>query len=182
MVNIYKLELTNLQQEILRLLFVKSGEKLNQRRIAIYLNVSQPAVMKALPELIKKEYINVQQDKESKRWAIQLNKSNDKIMQLKRIDNLKQIYESNLANFLEKQFPGATIVLFGSYSRGDDIITSDIDIAIIGRKDKSINLEKYEKVIERTINLNFYDSWSKIHINLKENICNGIILFGNVEL
>ena len=104
------------------------------------------------------------------------------MMQLKRVDNLKQIYESNLANFLEEQFLGATIVLFGSYSRGDDLINSDIDIAIIGRKEKSINLEEYEKILQRKINLSFFGSWDKIHINLKENICNGIILFGTVEL
>ncbi|MGE0793650.1 MAG: nucleotidyltransferase domain-containing protein [Candidatus Woesearchaeota archaeon] len=182
MINICKLKLTNLQQEILRLLFIKSGEKLNQRRISLHLNVSQPAVIKALPELIKNEYIQVQQDKESKRWEIELNKSNNQIMQLKRVDNLKQIYESNLANFLEEQLPGATIILFGSYSRGDDLINSDIDVAVIGRKDKLINLEKYEKILQRTINLSFFGSWSKININLKENICNGIILFGTVEL
>lgn len=182
MVNICKLELTSLQQEILRLLFIKSGVKLNQRRISIYLNVSQPAIMKALPLLVKKEYVKIEQDKESKRWSIELNKSNIKIMQLKRIDNLKQIYESGLANFLEEQFLGGTIILFGSFSRGDDIITSDIDIALIGRKDKLIHLDKYEKALERKINLNFYDSWKKININLKENICNGIVLFGNVEL
>ena len=46
MVNIYKLKLTNLQQEILRLMFVKAGALLNQRQIAKVLEVSQPAVMK----------------------------------------------------------------------------------------------------------------------------------------
>ena len=51
MVNICKLKLTSLQQEILRLLFIKTGIKLNQRQIANYLKVSQPAVMKALPGL-----------------------------------------------------------------------------------------------------------------------------------
>jgi len=65
MVNIYKLKLTNLQQEILRLLFVKVGISLNQRQIAKILEVSQPAVMKALPKLEKESLIKIQQDKES---------------------------------------------------------------------------------------------------------------------
>ena len=89
MVNRYKLKLTNLQQEILRLLFAKSGMVLNQRQISKYLEVSQPAVMKALPELEKQEMIRIEQDKESKRWAIQLNRDNLEVMQLKRIDNLR---------------------------------------------------------------------------------------------
>jgi len=182
MVNIYKLKLTNLQQEILRLLFIKTGESLNQRAIARALKVSPPAVMKSLPKLEKESLIKLIQDKDSKRWSIELNQDNYKVMQLKRVDNLKLIYESGLADYLEKEFAGATIILFGSYSRGEDTNRSDIDIAIIGRKDKLINLETFESFLERKINLNFYDSFKEIHKNLKENLLNGIILFGGVEL
>ena len=182
MVNIYKLKLTNLQQEILRLSFVKAGTSLNQRQIANFLEVSPPAVMKALPDLEKEALVKIKQDKETKRWSIELNRDNHKIMQLKRADNLQLIYETGLADFLEKEFAGATIILFGSYSRGEDIINSDIDIAVIGRKDKQIDLTKYEKELERRVNINFYDSFKIIHKNLKENLFSGIILAGGVEL
>ena len=182
MVNMNKLKLTNLQQDILRLLFLKAGSQLNQRQIAKFLGVSPPAVMKALPDLEKENLLSVRQDKESKRWSIGLNRANHRLMQLKRVANLKQIYETGLADFLEKEFAGAAIILFGSYSRGDDIANSDIDIAVIGRKDKLIGLSAYEKLLERTININFYESWKKIHKNLKENICNGIVLAGGIEL
>ena len=176
MVNIYKLRLTNLQQEILRLLFVKAGISLNQRQIARFLEVTQPAVIKALPRLEKENLITVNQDKETKRWSIALNRENHNVMRLKRVDNLKQIYESRLADFLEKEFAGATIILFGSYSRGEDIVNSDIDIAIIGRKDKVLDMEAYEKILERKININAYDSFNTIHKYLKENLYMGIVL------
>ena len=182
MVNIYKLELTNLQQGILRLLFIKSGKGLNQRQIANYLDVSQPAVKKALPKLEKLDFIKVEKDKETKRWFIELNTYNDRAMKLKRVDNLRQIYESGFADFLEMEFAGATIILFGSFSRGDDTINSDIDIAVIGRKEKEVNLNKFEKTLERKININFYDSFNKIHKNLRENLFNGIVLTGGIEL
>ncbi len=182
MININKLKLTNLQQDILRLLFVKAGILLNQRQIANSLNVSQPAVMKALPILEKENFILIKKDKETKRWAIGLNGDNYKVMQLKRVDNLKQIYEYGLADFLEKEFAGAVIILFGSYSRGDDTINSDIDIAVIGRKEKIVNLEKFEKMFGREIRINFYNSFKDIHKNLKENLFNGIVLFGGIRL
>lgn len=182
MVNIYKLKLTNLQQEILRLLYVKAGTTLNQRQIANFLQVSQPAVMKSIPGFEKESLIKVKQDKETKRWSIELNRENHRVMQLKRANNLKMVYETGLADFLESEFAGASIILFGSYSRGDDTINSDIDIAIIGRKEKQIDLTKYEKELEREINLNFYDSFKIIQKNLKENLCNGIMLAGSVEL
>ena len=180
MVNIYKLKLTVLQQDILRLLFIKAGFTLNQRQIANILQVSPPAVMKALPGL--QDYIKLKQDTESKRWAIELNRDNHRIMQLKRADNLQQVYESGLADFAEQEFTGGAVILFGSYSRGDDTIRSDLDIAIVGRKEKKVNVTKYEKLLERTIHLSFYESWGKVHKHLKENLCNGIILAGGVEL
>lgn len=182
MINIYELKLTNLQTRILRLLFIKVGASLNQRRIARTLKVSQPAVIKALPELEKLNLVQKQQDKESKRWAVELNRENHRVIQLKRADNLKQIYESGLADYLEKEFAGAAIILFGSYSRGEDTVNSDIDIAITGRKEKTINLDKFEKALERTIRINFYDSFKNVHKHLKENIFNGIILAGGIEL
>lgn len=182
MVNIYKLKLTLLQQEILRLMFVKAGTSLNQRQIANILNVTPPAVMKALPELERMCLIKIQQDKMTKRWSIELNRDNLKGMQLKRVDNLKMLYESNLADFLEREFAGATIILFGSYSRGEDIINSDVDIAIIGRKEKSVELSNYEKILERKININFYSSFKEIHKNLKDNICSGIVIAGGIDL
>lgn len=182
MINIYKLKLTNLQQEILRLLFVRVGESFNQRQIANFLDVTQPAVMKALPDLEEYSLIKIKKDKETKRWAIELNRDNYKVLQLKRADNLKQIYEIGLVDFLEKEFAGATIILFGSYSRGEDTITSDIDVAVIGRKEKLIKLNDFENMLKREIRINFYDSFKNIHKNLKENLCNGIMLAGGIEL
>ncbi|MEK6914898.1 MAG: nucleotidyltransferase domain-containing protein [Nanoarchaeota archaeon] len=182
MVNIYELKLTNLQQRIMRILFVNAGKSLNALNIAKEIGVSQPAISKALPFLVKKDFIKLEKDKNSGRLSIQANRENHKIMQLKRADNLKLIYESGLADFLEKEFAGGTIILFGSYSRGEDVFNSDIDVAVIRRKDKKINLENFENVLKRNIHLNFYDSFKNVHKNLKENLFNGIVLYGGIEL
>jgi predicted nucleotidyltransferase len=182
MVNTIKLKLTNLQQDTLRVLFVHSGQSLNQRTIARILKVSSPAVMKALPALEKDGLIKLEQDKESKRWAIQLNSENSKAMQLKRVENLKLVYESGLADYLGNELSGSTIFLFGSYSFGEDNFQSDIDIAVIGRKEKTLNLEKFEKIFSKKIVVQFYDSFKDMHKNLKESILNGILLKGSVEL
>ncbi len=182
MVNIHKQKLTVLQQNILRLLFVKAMLQLNQRQIANYLNVTSPAVTKALPYLEKEEFIKISKDKDSKRLSIELNRNNPNVIQLKRVDNLSLIYETKFADYLEKEFIGGTIILFGSYSRGEDNFNSDIDIAIIGRKEKNLDLVKFEKMFERKINVNFYSSFKEIHNDLKESILNGILLLGSVEL
>ena len=82
---------------------------------------------------------------------------------------------------MENIFPGCVIILFGSYSRGEDVAESDIDIAIVGSKGKEDNLRKYEKILERVINLNFYKAWDMDN-NLRNNILNGIVLGGGVEI
>ena len=178
----YKLKFTRLQSEIFRLLCIKTGITLNQRQIAKFLKVSPTAIAKSLFLLEKESMIKINKNNEMNLNLIKLNRDNKKTLELKRIENLKTLIESNLISFLEESFPGSTIILFGSFSKGDDISTSDIDIAIIEHKGKNINLEKYEKLLEKNINLNFYFSFKEIDRYLKSNILNGILLSGGIEI
>ena len=146
MININKLKLTQLQQNILDTLFVKVGNYQSQRDLSKILNVSPPAVKKAIPKLIENNLIKMNLNK-SKITQIELNFDNPPILNLKRIFNLNSIYSSELLKFLEQNLPGATIILFGSYSKGEDTINSDIDIAIIGRKEKNLTQEQLGKLV-----------------------------------
>jgi len=138
MVNCYKLKLTILEQEILNFLYIKKGEVFTARAIAQALKVSSPGVGKAIKNLEKEEYIKVTKSKETKRLSISLNEEKNFITGLKRSNNLKLLYETGIVEELNKKFPGTTIILFGSYALGEDTIRSDIDIAIIGTKQKEI--------------------------------------------
>ena len=113
--------------------------------------------------------------------GIRLNMNSSEVIKLKRIENLKEIYHYKLIDFLEEKLPGTTIVLFGSYSYGEDNEKSDIDLAIIGSNQKQIDLRKFEKELNREISLNFFEDF-KINKNLKSNIINGITLSGLIEL
>ena len=166
----------------MRLLFLKTGVPLNQRRIAKLLEVSPPAVMKALPYLEKENCIKVVKDKESKRLSIELNRDDHFMIWLKRADNLKQIYECKLAQYLYDTFAGDTIILFGSYAFGEDTLKSDIDLAVIGSRKKSLNLEAFEEILQRPIIINYYLSFRNIDKHLRNNILNGITLKGAIEL
>jgi len=181
MVNIYKLKLSILQQRIMRLLFVKSGSSINMNGIAKILEVSQPAVLKAIPFLKKEGLIIAEQDKDSSRWSIGLNRDEKQVIGLKRADNLKQIYESGMTKSLYDLFPGATVILFGSYAQGEDTVNSDIDLAVIGGEKKKID-EKFGKMLEREIVVNYYKNFKGIGASLLGNILNGITLKGAVEL
>jgi predicted nucleotidyltransferase len=181
MVNIYELELSLLQQRIMRLLFVKAGTTLNMNGIARILKVSQPAVLKSIPFLQKEGLVKANQDKDSSRWAVELNRDDKKVIGLKRADNLKQLYESGLIQHIYDIFPGATVILFGSYAHGEDTTKSDIDLAVIGSERKKID-EKFDKVLERAIVVNYYKSFNSIDKSLLSNILDGITLKGAVEI
>jgi len=178
----YKLRWTRLQREIFKLLCIKVGTPLNQRTIANLLKVSPTAVSKSLNELKKENLIDIKKNQTMNLILIELNREDEKAINLKRIENLKMIYESGLVNYLEEKFPGTTIILFGSYSKGEDTIKSDIDIAVIGTKEKNINLEKFDKLFERDISLHFYRGWKEINKNLRNNMLNGVVLVGGVEI
>lgn len=180
--DMYKLKWTRLQNEIFRILCIKTGISLNQREMARALKVSPTAISKSLNGLEKENLIKIKKDQNMNLNLIRLNWEISRVLELKKVENLKMIYESGLVDFLEEKFPGTSIILFGSYSRGEDTIKSDIDIAIIGRKEKEIDLEKFNKLLGRIIILHFYNNFKNIDKDLKENIFNGIVLTGGIEL
>lgn len=92
--------------------------------------------------------------------------------------NLDQII--NLIEFLKKEFMPNCIILFGSFARGEDIEDSDIDLFLECKK-KNINLSKFEKQLNRKIQLHFNDNFKQYAKELKNNIINGIILDGYIE-
>lgn len=180
--NPYKLKFTRLQNEIFRLLCIKTGLSLNQRGVAKILGVSPTAISKAIKGLEKEELIKVEKSQTMNLVSVELNRDSPKAIALKRVENLKQIYESGLLEYLEEYLRGCTLILFGSYSMGEDTELSDIDIAVIGSKEKEIDLVKFDKILERTVFLHYYDGLSAISKNLRQNILNGITLQGVVEL
>ncbi|HIH12553.1 TPA: hypothetical protein HA242_02415 [Candidatus Woesearchaeota archaeon] len=177
---IYKLNFTKLQLEIFSLLCLKAGEKLSQREVAKTLEVSPTAITNSVPKLLEFQLLKLEKVRNIN--LITFNRDEQKAIELKRVENLKNIYLSQLVDYLRQELPGGTILLFGSYAKGEDTNTSDIDLAVIERKDKLLDLQKYEKKLNRKINVNFYTSWKAIPKHLKNNILNGILLQGSVEL
>ena len=158
------------------------GEAFNARGLAIPIGVSQPAIAKALPTLEKRGFIKVAKDKKSKRLSIELNRENPLVIGMKRADNVRQLYESGLAEFLRGAFPSCTVIVFGSFAKGEDMKKSDIDIAVVGGKSKPIDLSAFEKALEKEIRINYYASFKEIGVELRGNILGGVLLSGWIEL
>jgi predicted nucleotidyltransferase len=106
--------------------------------------------------------------------------SKDYILE-KKLFNIKSL--SELISFLVDKYHNSPMIVFGSYSKGEDIEGSDIDIYIQSPKKENVNLEKFEKILQREIQIFKYKDINDIkNKNLINNIMNGITLNGFVEV
>jgi len=91
----------------------------------------------------------------------------------KKLNNLILLKNSCLIENLKEHYP-KSIILFGSYDKGEDIESSDIDI-FIDSKRFNILLKEFEKYICRNIHLLFKEETDK---RLIESVNQGSILYG----
>ena len=76
-------------------------------------------------------------------------------------------------------YPSA-IVLFGSYSRGEDVESSDIDILVLSKAKKEVNVSDFEERLKRKINVMTMDRIEKLDELIRKKINNGIVLHGEI--
>lgn len=180
MVNSSKLQFTQLQSRIFRILCQHAGENLSFASVAS-LSDSTPAGAAKAINTIAQDLVIIRKDPKINLTHVSLARTRI-AQQFKRTENLQQIYECGLIELLEEKHPGTTIILFGSFSRGEDTVRSDIDIAIIGAKPKDIPLIPHQQTLARKISIQYYSSLQEIDKELRENLCNGIVVAGGVEL
>ena len=94
---------------------------------------------------------------------------------------IEKIYESNLIPFLGEKLNPKGLVLFGSIQKGTYHEKSDIDI-FVQAKQKKINLSKFENKLKRKIVLFFEENPKTLTKGLLQNIYNGYVLSGKLEL
>ena len=166
---------TDTKEKFLDLMFNSPLRNFHLREISRLLKISPPAISKAINKLEKEKLITL-----NKKFLYEI-KANleDKFRNAKRVYNLKSIYSSGLLSYLKEKFPLDTIILFGSYSKGEDTEKSDIDISIEGNE-KKLELEEYEKRLMKKINIEFIN-FKKISKELRDNIINGIVLSGHIR-
>lgn len=169
---------------ILKPFFEEPNRKFHIRELSRVLKINHTSVRQYLNELVKEDFLEIGKERIYQVYKAKLNK---KFLNLKKYYNLEKIRISSLVEDMEKKFDYPIIVLFGSYASAYDDKNSDIDICIITNIKKEFKTEKYEKILNRKISLHFFSEreWEKSKIKnspLVNNICNGIILSGQLEV
>jgi len=149
------------------------------RQLSRNTQIAQPSVMNHLKSLEKEGFIL--KERKGLYPTIKANRDSPKFRLYKKNDLILTLNDSCLINHIYDSCTPDTIILFGSASKGEDIESSDIDLYVAGPK-HTLVLDKYEKLINRNISLLFEEDFSKLSKELKNNILNGIILKGYLQV
>ena len=183
-----KLLIETSRQRVLEVLFKYPDTEFSLSDLAREAGVAKAHIGEILDELSSMGIMQI--TKLSKIWRIKANLQNWVFIKSKIVYNLNFIYQSGLVEFLNETYGNPkSIVLFGSFRHGEDISNSDIDIAIDKdefEKYESIRLVnreliEIEKEIGRNIHIHQYNR-KNVDINVFNNIANGIVLSGFLEV
>lgn len=169
---------------ILKPFFEHPNRKFSIRELSRILKINHTTVRQYLNKLVKEDVLSSKKEGVYSFYHLILSK---KTLNLKLYYNLEKIRDSNLIENLEKAYDLPVIVLFGSYASARDDAGSDIDICLISNVEKGFPIEKYEKSLNRRISLHKFskNSWNKAkksNPNLINNICNGVVLSGELAV
>ncbi len=169
---------------ILNPFFEDPNRKFSIRELSRILKINHTTVRQYLNKLVKEDFLSSKKEGLYSFYQLILSK---KTLNLKLYYNLEKIRNSNILADLEKAYDLPVIIIFGSYASARDDASSDIDVCVISNVEKEFSIEKYERILNRKISLhkfnkNSWDISKKSNPNLINNICNGIVLSGELEI
>lgn len=173
------------RNRILRLLFLYPYTEFTLSELAEQGSVSKSTTSRVLNDLKNEELITIVDL--GIVWRIRANFDNPNYKNEKIIYNLSIIFRSGIIDYLNQNYHPKNIIVFGSFRRGEDSPESDIDIAMETDEEidlKILSIEDFKEIesqIERRIRIYLFNG-KKIDLNLFNNIANGIVLSGFLEV
>ena len=165
--------------KILELFIEFPAKDFSVRGIARNLKLSHATVLKYIADLDKLSFIK---KKEATLYPTYFaNTENKKYKFYKRDWLVFKINESGLIDLIQKETLSSSIILFGSGAKATFTEKSDIDIFVEANETK-LNLSKYEKKLNRKINLLFEQNINNLSKELRNNIINGVVLYGFIKI
>jgi len=171
----------DIKYRIIEFFFTNPTKRLRVRELERELKAPLPSVIRYVKELINEGLLKV--IKISNVTFYTADRSSKKFILLKRLRNIRKIYDSGLNDFLINELGNPVIILFGSFFKGDDIEDSDIDLFIQSELNKKINLNKFEQLLNRRIQLFIHKNIKDVkNTDLMNNIINGFTINGLLEV
>ena len=171
----------NIKQKIKEFFLENPTKKLRVRQIERGVGVPLPSAIRYAKELVSERILRQENISDIKLFSA--NSESPEYLLEKRLYNLRALHLSGLIEYLIQEYSNPVIILFGSYSKGEDIETSDIDLYVETPSKKIIDLKKIESKLSRKIQLFIHKNIKNIsNPHLANNILNGIVLSGSIEV
>ncbi|MFT4326513.1 MAG: nucleotidyltransferase domain-containing protein [Candidatus Woesearchaeota archaeon] len=171
--------------KVLYFFFDYPEKKVTLSELSEFLGMHKQTASKMVLKLKEEGFLNIETI--GRVWQISCNPNHEFTVHKKIPYHLQLIYESGIVKEVRNLVPNAkNIILFGSYRKGDDVSTSDIDIAVEVLDDDKRIVELgvikqlgYRKNVVVTVH--FFNR-KDVLVTLFNNIANGIILDGFLEV
>lgn len=167
------------QYKVLELFIEQPFKRFSIRAIARILKLSHPVIIKYIKELLNLKLIK--KDTDTLYPTYYGNDESDDFKLYKKHNIIEKIYESGLIKHIYENTLANSIILFGSSSKAYYDEKSDIDIFVEARQ-KHLDLERFEKLLGKEIQLIFEKNINDLSKELRRNIVNGVILDGFVRV
>ena len=162
----------NSENRILNVLFENNQTNFTVRNISNLSKVPRSTVQRILENMRKERII----DKENKLIV-------STYTRIKKINFfIEKIVLSGLVDFLIEKLNPSCIIVFGSFSKGDYVKESDIDLFVETSVKNNIDLSTFERKLRHKIDLFVESDVKNLQINLRNNVINGIKLYGEFKL
>lgn len=159
--------------------------KFGWKELSKKLRLGPPSTKKYLDQIRKEGIITAENF--GARTLYRANRESRKFRFFMTFDIVMKIESCGLIESLNKAYGYPTVILFGSYSTGEAVEGSDIDIAVITESTKKFDLADYERHLKNEIQL-FRFSKSEIKGMEKKNsslfngIINGYVISGRIGI
>ena len=170
----------DIKETIKEYFFINPTAKLRVRELERTLKLPLPSVIRYCKELEKEEILTTAKTGKVKFYTTS---RSENFLLGKKLFNIGSIYKSGFIDYLKRELSNPAIILFGSFAKGEDIESSDIDIYLETPSKKEISLEKFEKILKRKIQIFRQKNLKEIsNPHLANNIVNGITLNSYIEV
>lgn len=180
MVNLIELIGNKKRMEIMKFFLTKPTTEFSQTEIISKLKLAKPTAIKQLNFLESNNLILTKKIGRTKLYK--LNRASHIARELKRLFNLTS---ELLENVIENLKQARKIIVFGSFAKGEDTETSDVDIIAIGEfKEKEVQSSalKLSKKYNRKISIvtrtpEEYVRMPEAEKELWERVCEGVVVY-----
>lgn len=157
------------------------GGGMQLREISRKINLAPKSVGIYLKELEKEGLVLRESHRVQGYPVYYANRDSEMFRMYKKLDMVSSIRESGLLDYMSDKLMPDVIVLFGSASRGEDTRESDIDLFAQCGEGKT-DFARFEKLLNRKINVFFSEDFGGLSAELKNSIINGIVLKGYLKV